>query len=332
MSIFASLRKERAPMGGISHRIVKTNGINVRIAEAGSGPLVLMLHGWPESWYSWRHQLPALADAGFHAVAPDVRGYGGSDKPHAIEAYSMKNMVADALGIVDELDAETAVVIGHDWGAPMAWTSAALHPDRYRAVVGMSVPYTGRSAGPPLQMMNQIFADSFFYIVYFQDVGKAEAELEKDVRRSMKLVLYTASGDAPPGMTGFAGKSKDSGLLDGITEPEKLPPWLTEEDLDYFTKEFEGSGFRGPINRYRNMDRDWEEIPELATLKINQPALFLAGEKDGVIAMQPNFPETMKQWVPNVQVKLYPGAGHWTQQERPKEVNADLIAFLKGLS
>jgi pimeloyl-ACP methyl ester carboxylesterase len=316
----------------LRHRDVDANGIRIHLAEQGEGPLVLMCHGFPESWYSWRHQLTALADAGYHAVAPDVRGYGGSDKPEAIEAYSMKNMVADAVGILDALDAPTAVVMGHDWGAPMAWTSAALHPDRFRAVVGMSVPYTGRSPAPPTQIFKTMFAETFFYIVYFQEPGIAEAELEKDVRRSMKLILYTASGDAPPGMTGFAGKSKDSGLLDGITEPDKLPPWLTEADLEYYAGEFKKSGFRGPINRYRNMDRDWEELPQLAELKINQPALFLAGEKDGVIAMQPNFADGMKAFVPNVKVVLLPGAGHWTQQERPTEVNAELIAFLKGLS
>ena len=316
-------------MAEITHRNVKTNGINVHIAEAGSGPLVLMLHGWPESWYSWRHQLGALADAGYHAVAPDVRGYGDSDKPHEIEAYSMKNMVADAVGILDALGEQTAVVVGHDWGAPMAWNSAVLHPDRFRAVVGMSVPFSPRSPAPPTQVFKTIFADTFFYILYFQEPGKAEAELEKDIRRSMKLILYTASGDAPPGMTGFAGKAKDSGLLDGITEPDKLPPWLTEADLDYYAGEFKKSGFRGPINRYRNMDRDWEELPQLEGARVKQPALFLAGEKDGVIAM--SSPETQRQFIDNLTIKLFPGAGHWTQQERPAEVNEALITFLKGL-
>ena len=156
-------------MTGITHRIVKTNGINMHIAEAGEGPLVLLIHGWPESWYSWRHQLPALAEAGYHAVAPDVRGYGRTDAPHAIEAYSMKQMTADYAGLLDALGERTAVIAGHDWGAPMAWTSAILYPERYRAVAGLSVPYSPRAPTPPVDMMRQMFKDSFFYI----EIGRA---------------------------------------------------------------------------------------------------------------------------------------------------------------
>jgi pimeloyl-ACP methyl ester carboxylesterase len=318
-------------MAEITHRTVQTNGINMHIAEAGSGPLVLMIHGWPESWYSWRHQLTGLADAGYHAVAPDVRGYGRTDAPQPVEAYSMKQMVADYVGLLDALGEQTAVIAGHDWGAPMAWTSAILHPERYRGVIGMSVPYTGRPPAPPLQLLRQAFAETFFYIVYFQQPGVAEKELEADPRRSMRLVLYAASGEAPQ-MAGFAGKPKDSGLLDGIPEPASLPAWLTEADLDYYAGEFARTGFRGGINRYRNMDRDWEELPQLQDAKITQPAQFIYGEKDGVVAMNPGGIEIMKQYAPNMRsiVKL-PGAGHWTQQERPDEVNAAMIEFLKGL-
>jgi epoxide hydrolase A/B len=319
-------------MAQITHRTVRTNGINVHIAEAGEGPLVLMLHGWPESWYSWRHQLPALADAGYHAVAPDVRGYGGSDKPEAIEAYTMKELVADWVGLLDALGEQTAVIAGHDWGAPMAWISAFLHPERYRAVIGMSVPYTGRAPAPPLQTFKTVFKDAFFYIDYFQDVGVAERELEADPRRSLKLILYGISGDRKPEEgIGVIGKPKGQGLLDGMTDPQTLPAWLTDADLDFYSGEFTKSGFRGPINRYRNIDRDWEEFPQLAGAKITQPALFIAGEKDGVIAMNPGGIDTMKSLIPNLKVVLLPGAGHWTQQERPDEVNAAMIEFLKGL-
>jgi pimeloyl-ACP methyl ester carboxylesterase len=318
-------------MADISHRSVKTNGINIHIAEAGSGPLVLMVHGFPESWYSWRHQIPALAEAGYHAVAVDVRGYGRSDAPEPIEAYSMKNMTADMAGVVDALGGKPAVIVGHDWGAPIAWNSAILYPDHYHAVVGMSVPYFPRSPLPPTQLFKQMFQDNFFYILYFQKPGVAEAELEADVRKSMRLFLYAASGDAPREAVGWV-KTKDAKFLEGMPEPEKLPAWLTEADIDYFTGEFERAGFRGGLNRYRNMDRDWEELPQLEGAKVQQPALFVCGDRDGVIAMNPAGIDNMKPHVPNLTgVVMLPGAGHWTQQERPTEVNAALIEFLKGL-
>jgi pimeloyl-ACP methyl ester carboxylesterase len=318
-------------MADITHRRLKTNGIELHVAEAGSGPLVLMVHGWPESWYSWRHQLPALADAGFHAVAVDVRGYGDSDKPPRVEDYAMKQMVADYVGVLDALGEDKAVIVGHDWGAPMAWTSAVLHPERYRAVAGLSVPFSARPERPPVETMRFMFKDTFFYIVYFQDEGIAEKELEADPRRSMRLILYGASGDAPPA-PGFAGKSKDLGLLDGMTDPATLPAWLTEADIDYFAGEFKKAGFRGGINRYRNMDRDWHELPQLAGARITQPSLFIAGEKDGVIAMNPASIDVMKAACDDMRgVVLIPGCGHWTQQERPRETNEALIAFLKGL-
>jgi pimeloyl-ACP methyl ester carboxylesterase len=316
-------------MSEIQHRTVKANGVNLHIAEQGEGPLVLLVHGFPESWYSWRHQIPALAEAGFHAVAPDVRGYGRSDAPEPIEAYSMKNLVGDATGILDALGEETAVVVGHDWGSPIAWHCALLEPDHFRAVVAMSVPYMPRSAAPPIQIMKQIFAERFFYILYFQKPGVAEAELEADARRSLRVFMYAASGDVPPGALTI-DKSKDSTFLEGMPEPETLPAWLTEADIDYYTGEFERTGFRGGLNRYRNMDRDWQELPQLDGAKVQQPALFIAGERDGVIAFT-NL-DGMKANVPNLRkLVTLPGCGHWTQQERPAEVNAELIEFLKGL-
>jgi pimeloyl-ACP methyl ester carboxylesterase len=316
----------------IKHRQVQTNGINMHIAEAGEGPLVLFLHGFPELWYSWRHQLPALAAAGYHAVAPDVRGYGGTDKPKEIEAYTMKTLIADYLGLLDALGEEKAVVVGHDWGSPMAWNSAALHPDRYRAVVGMSVPYLPRGPMPPLQMMQAMFQNNFFYILYFQEPGVAEAEFESDVRRSMRLFTWGASGEARSMSgfaTAFANKPKDSKLFDGAPEVEGVPPWMTEADLDVYVEEFTKGGFRGPINRYRCMDIDWNELPELQDKRIEQPALFIYGEADGVISFAPMDP--MKQFVPNLKIVSFPGKGHWTQQEEAKGTNEALIEFLNGL-
>ncbi len=316
-------------MSDIAHRTIETNGISMHIAEAGEGPLVLLLHGFPELWYSWRHQLPALAAAGYHAVAPDVRGYGRTDAPDAIESYTMLNHTADAVGVLDALGERTAVVVGHDWGAPIAWHCALLYPERFPAVVALSVPYIPRPPMPPTQLMAQMFASNFFYILYFQEPGLAEAELEADVRRSMRLLLYDASGDAPRSAW-LSQKPKDSRLLDGMRDPEQLPPWLTEADLDYFVGEFERTGFRGGLNRYRNMDRDWEQLPQLADAKVQQPALFISGDRDGVIAFTNMDP--MKANVPHLRdVLMLPGCGHWTQQERPAEVNAALIEFLRGL-
>lgn len=316
----------------IRHRTIPTNGIRLHIAEAGDGPLVLLLHGFPELWYSYRHQLPALAAAGYHAVAPDVRGYGESDKPYAVEAYAMRELIRDYLGLLDALGEETAVIVGHDWGAPMAWTSAALHPERYRAVVGMSVPYLPRGPMPPLEMMKARFQDNFFYILYFQEEGVAEAEFEADVERAMRLFIWGASGEARRigGFgTAMAGKKAGARLFDGVPDVEGVPPWMTEADLRYFVERFTRGGFRGPINRYRNMDRDWHELPELADRPIEQPALFLYGTADGVLTFTPM--EPMKHLVPNLRIVAFEGAGHWTQQERPEETNRELITFLNGL-
>jgi pimeloyl-ACP methyl ester carboxylesterase len=316
----------------ITHRTVKTNGINMHLAEAGEGPVVLLVHGFPELWYSWRHQLPALAAAGYHAVAPDVRGYGDSDKPYDLKAYAMREHVADLVGVLDALGEKQAVIVGHDWGSPMAWNSAVLHPDRYRAVAGLSVPYLPRGPMPPVQMMRAMFQNRFFYIIYFQDEGVAEAEFESDVDWSMRLFTWGASAEGRhiPGVeNAMVGKLNDSKLFDGFPEVKGLPPWITEDEHAYYVEKFKKGGFRGPINRYRNMDGDWHDLPELQDAKVNQPALFIIGDKDGVASFAPMDP--MKQLVANLKMITLPGAGHWTQQERPKETNEALIAFLNGL-
>ncbi|MEX0786167.1 MAG: alpha/beta hydrolase [Dehalococcoidia bacterium] len=317
-------------MSELTHRTIETNGIRMHIAEQGEGPLVLLVHGFPELWYSWRHQLPALAEAGYHAVAPDVRGYGGSDAPKPVEAYTLKEITADMAGALDALGAETAVVVGHDWGSMIAWHCALLYPQRFRAVVGMSVPYSGRMPMQPTQLFKQVFQDNFFYIMYFQEPGVAEAELEADVRDFLRKFIYGASGDRPEDTDGLAPKKAGAKLLDGMADMPGLPSWLTQGDLDYFVSEFERTGLSGGLNRYRNMDRDWEEMPELAGRKIEQPALFIAGERDPVLSFARI--ESMTEHVPNLKESvLLPGAGHWVQQERPAETNAALIKFLNSL-
>jgi epoxide hydrolase A/B len=314
----------------ITHRWVLSNSIEVHIAEAGRGPLVVLLHGFPELWYSWRHQLPALADAGYHAVAPDLRGYGETDAPEAIEDYSMMNMTADVVGLLDAMDAERAVIVGHDWGANIAWDLAQLYPRRVAAVVALSVPYTPRPPAPTTQMIEQFSGGAFSFVHYFQEPGVAEAELEADVRRSLLRFMYALSGDAPPELIPylFTGKPAEARVLDGMPDPEALPVWLTETDLDCYTRAFQRTGFRGALNRYRNMDRDWEELARVANAGVEQPALFMAGERDSAILF--GSVEPMKVALPNLRkVVLFPGCGHWTQQERPAEVNAELIDFLR---
>ena len=318
-------------MAAITHRTIQTNGINMHIAEAGSGPLVVFCHGWPESWYSWRHQLSAIADAGFHAVAPDQRGYGKTDKPQDIGSYTQLHMVGDIVGLLDALGEETATIVGHDWGAPVAWNSALLRPDRFPAVIGMSVPFGPRGDFQPTAGLKAAFGENFFYILYFQEPGVAEAELEADVAGTMRKLLFSASGDVVRTDEPLAPRpAATTKFLDGMQDPEKLPSWLTQEDLDYFASEFKESGFRGGLNWYRNLDRNWELMAAWRNAKVTVPALFITGEKDVVRSFAPE--AGIRANVPNLKdLVIVPGAGHWVQQERPDEVNKAIIGFLKGL-
>jgi pimeloyl-ACP methyl ester carboxylesterase len=304
----------------------------MHIAEAGSGPLVLLCHGFPESWYSWRHQLPALAEAGYHVVAPDQRGYGQTDRPEPIEAYNIFQLVGDMVGLVKALGEEQAVIVGHDWGAPVAWNSALLRPDIFRAVAALSVPHLPWNPIRPTDAMKMMAGENFFYILYFQEPGKAEAELEADVRRTQRMFLWSAGGDPKPGEGLNFPIPKTAKFLDMLSEPAALPGWLTEADLDFFTKEFERTGFRGGLNWYRNIDRNWELSAFLNGAKIRQPSAFIAGDRDGVITMNRAAYDNLGQVCTDLRSKvLLPGCGHWTQQERPAEVNQFLVEFLSGL-
>jgi len=319
-------------MDKITHRFVETNGIRMHIAEQGEGPLVILCHGFPESWYSWRHQLAALADAGFHAVAPDQRGYGQTDRPEPIEAYHILELAADMAGLVHAMGEEQAVIVGHDWGSPVAWHCGLLRPDLFHAVGLLSVPYLPRpwEDTRPTEAMRALVGEKEFYMLYFQEPGKAEAELETDVRPAMRMLLYSGSGDCPPKGRWRAIFERTETLLDTCVMPDELPAWLGEQDIDFFAGEFERTGFRGALNWYRNIDRNWELTPFLRGTKLCQPTLFVAGEEDGVIALYRQAVDHMEEAVPNLWKKvLVQGAGHWIQQERPKEVNEQLIAFLQ---
>lgn len=329
------MHNEGRNMTDVKHRFIETNGIKMHIAEMGEGPLVIMCHGWPEIWYSWRHQLKALADAGFHAVAPDQRGYGRTDCPEPIEAYHILQLTADIVGAVHALGEEKAVIIGHDWGAPVAWHCAILRPDIFHALVLLSVPYLAGTwdRTPPTEMMKQMAGEeNEFYQLYFQEPGKAEKELEEDIRKTLIKCLYTLSGDPPPDKRWRFLFSKSERFVDTLSLPDVLPAWLTERDIDVFTEEFERTGFRGGLNWYRNIDRQRELTAFMTGAKIHQPALFAAGEFDGVITMYGPAYENLETFVPNLKKKvLLPGAGHWIQQERSEEINELLIEFMKNL-
>lgn len=321
-------------MAEVTHRFVETNHIKMHIAQQGKGLLVVLCHGFPESWYSWRHQLRALSEAGYYVVAPEQRGYGQTDRPEAIEAYNILELTADIVGLVDALNQEHAVIVGHDWGAVVAMYCSLLRPDIFRATILLSVPYLPRvwTSIRPTDAMKQMAGENQFYQLYFQEPGLAEAELEADVRKTITLFLYSASGDPPPQKRWRYMFSKSEKLLDTCTQPETLPSWLTEQDIDFFTGEFERTGFRGGLNWYRNFDRNWELTAFLSGAKLRQPTLFVAGEFDPVIAMNPQAFDAMEETVPNLKKKvLLSGAGHWIQQERPIEVNQLLIEFLAGL-
>lgn len=311
------------------HRFIETNGIRMHVAEEGSGPLVLLCHGFPESWYSWRHQITALAAAGYRAVAPDMRGFGQTDRPEAVEQYTQLHHVGDMVGLLDALGERTAVIVGHDWGAPVAWNAALLRPDRFRAVAALSVPYPQRGPVAPTTALAHMAAGRFMYMLYFQTPGVAEAELERDPRDTIRRVLYAGCGDLAPERGWRVASADRSRFLEGLEDPAMLPAWLTEADVDVYASEFRRTGFRGGLNWYRNLDRTWELMAPWAGAKVTVPALFAAGDRDMVITMTKAALDRMPETVPNLRTSvILPGCGHWTQQERPAEVNALLLEFL----
>lgn len=315
----------------MSERVIRSNGIDLRVVEEGVGPLVVLCHGFPELSHSWRHQLPALAAAGYHAVAPDMRGYGGSSRPDDVEAYDILDLTGDVLGLLDALGEERAVLVGHDWGAPVVWTLALRAPERVRGVVGMSVPYRPRSKRPPTSTWKAVFADRWFYILYFQEPGVADADLGRDPATFLRRLLCAVDGETSGAeLSLLAGPRDGRGMVERLPEPERLPDWLPQADLDHYAEAFSRTGFTGGLNWYRNFDRNWELTPELAGARVEVPALFVAGAGDPVLAMTPV--GEMEAWVTDLRgVVILPGAGHWVQQERPAEVNGALLEFLARL-
>jgi pimeloyl-ACP methyl ester carboxylesterase len=330
---------------GVTRRFVDAGGLRMHIAEAGTGPLVLLLHGFPESWYSWRHQLVALADAGYHAVAPDQRGYCQTGGPDGVGGYTILHLTGDVIALMDALGEQRAVVAGHDWGAPVAWHTALFRPDRVRGVIGLSVPYRPRGSAVPVAAMRAGIGDGF-YMVYFQQPGVADAELSRDPAATFRRVLSSASGSGvieghSPGGHSPGGPVRQpivppgGGFLDICPEPARLPDWLTAADIEAYAAQYARAGFTGPLNWYRNLDRNWELTAAWQHAPVLVPALYVAGEQDLVV----RFPGAregigrLAQAAPQLRepVRL-PGCGHWTQQEQPEQVSAAMIGFLRELA
>lgn len=310
------------------HRVGLSGEHRIHWVEQGSGPAVVMVHGFPESWYSWRNQLPALAEAGYRAVAMDVRGYGRSGKPDTVDGYRMVRNVNDIVRLVELLDTDDVTLVGHDWGAPIVWNSALLRPDLFRGVAGLSVPYSPPGGESPLSRMRAMAGEDEFYVEYFQEPGRAEAEIEEDIREWLKGFYWCASGDVVNGPN-ISIVPRGKRMRDGFQYPDRMPDWLTEGDLDAYTREFEYSGFFGPLCRYRNVHRDWEDLAAYAGQPITIPSLFIGGDRDGPTVWGAAAIERFETTLPGLtRSEILSGCGHWTQQERAQDTNGLLIEFL----
>ena len=284
------------------HRFAETNGIRMHYVEQGDGFPILLLHGFPELWYSWRYQIPALAGAGFHAIAPDLRGYGDTDKPEEVESYDIHHLVNDIVGLLDALDLERAVIVGHDWGGIIVWQMALMHPDRVERVISLNTAFQRRGRRRPTEAFQQTPDGRFNYILYFQEPGRAEMDIEPNIDNWLGRMI------------GRAAKNQDL---------------ITEEDIRVYTDAFRKGGVTGPINYYRNMDRNWETTEHLAESQVTMPALMIIAEDDPILI--PQMTDGMERYVPNLTKRLIKDCGHWTQMEQPDEVNRLIIEFLQDI-
>ena len=305
-----------------------TNSLSVRVA--GSGPLVILMHGWPELGLSWRHQILPLAAAGFTIAAPDMRGYGGSSKPTDPAAYDIDTMADDMAAIADGLGHDRWISVGHDWGSPVAWRTALRFPDRVAAVFSLSVPHSGRTPIPVTDTFDIVYPNRFYYIRHFQQVGAPETELERDPRDALTRISFSLSGDAPKD-DWLATRPIEGPLLDGLTPPPPGPlSFMTDDILDAYTNAFARGGFFGPISWYRNFPADFEQLAAYGDNVIHQPSGFLCGDKEIVLAMIPGALDRQRTLLADMRMEMVlPGAGHWIQQERPAQVTEALLAFLE---
>ena len=327
----------------MNFQLLDGNNLKIRTVVEGEGPLVVLVHGWPESWYSWRHQIDPLAKAGFKVAAVDVRGYGGSDKPHEIAAYSLKNLAADIAGVIDSLGYKEAFLFGHDWGGPIVWTTGLLYQDTIKAVGALSVPYTPVGEKSLIQLFRELYKDKFFYQLYIQEEGVAEREFEENIRKYLELTYFSIDARGmrfqKENAINASSKGPNAKYLDGIPEFDTYPSWMTNEDMDYLVNEFENSGMRGPLNRYRAQQIDFDDLLELTDAKIKQPSAFLTGKYDPVNFFTGSNYESSedlrnrigKNYENLLSAYLLDNAGHWVQQEKPKEVNKFILDFLSRL-
>jgi len=312
---------------------VRNGPIDLRVAVAGAGPLIICVHGFPELWYSWRHQIAHFSGLGYKVAALDVRGYGGSSKPREIAAYSIRQLASDVAAVIDQIGGGTAILFGHDWGAPIVWNTALLYPDKVAAVAGLSVPFVPRGPVSFIDMAKVMYRDRFFYQLYFQQEGVAEAEFEADIPAALRKTYFAISGAAPLNKW-LEHKPADANLLDGMIDPQPFPEWMSDEDLAVFVEAFRAGGFRGPLNRYRAQSIDFQEMAEFAGKPVTQPSYFVAGERDAVRAFVPGMDLYANPGAgcPDFRGSvILPGIGHWVQQEAPAETSAALQQFLKGL-
>jgi len=320
----------------VTHEQVPANGIELHVAVAGpaDGRPVVLCHGFPELWYSWRHQLGALGDAGYRALAPDLRGYGGSSAPRDVADYGSDQLTADLCGLLDHYGYEKAAFSGHDWGAMVVWELGRLHPERASSIYNMSVPYTNAS-GRPTEIFEYLFGDKFFYMLYFQEVGPAEAEFDADPRAFVRTMLYSAGGEGMADANALLADAPAAGtkFMDIMTPaPDELPGWITEHDVDVYTEGLTRSGLFGPVSFYRNIDANWERSKDIPASVYTMPTGFITGAVDPVNFMMPGAAEEMAELMPDFRgVTVVDGAGHWVQQERPEETNAALLTFLASV-
>jgi epoxide hydrolase A/B len=312
---------------------VQNGPIDLNVAVAGGGPLILCVHGFPELWYSWRHQIAYFSQQGYTVAALDVRGYGRSSKPHAIASYSIRNLASDVAAAIDQLGNGTAILFGHDWGAPIVWNTALIYPSKVKAVAGLSVPYIPRGPVPFIEMAKAMYKDRFFYQLYFQKEDAAEAEIEADIFASLRKIYFAISGAAPLNKW-IEDKPADAKLLDGMIDPQPFPDWMSKKDLQVYFEAFRAGGFRGPLNRYRAQNIDFEEMAPFAGKPVTQPSYFVAGERDAVRSFVPGIDLYANPGSACTDFRgsvILPGIGHWVQQEAPAETNAALQGFLKVL-